>query len=413
MILGIPVADCDVATDATPEQIRALFDKAIPLGAAFGVVTVLADGFPCEVATFRRECGYRDGRHPLSVEYAADPAVDALRRDFTVNALFFDPVRSVILDHTDGLCDIRKGIIRTVGDPERRFAEDRLRMLRAIRFTARLGFELDTETKQVICAQAPAVTQVSPERIRDELGKMLLHPSRDRAFRMLAETGLLKAVLPEADAMRGVTQPEKFHPEGDVFEHTMLMLTHIAVPSPALLWSVLLHDAAKPLTRTVKDGIPHFYGHENIGADLAGKILKRLRLPNAVIDSVVPAVRNHMRFAAIDKMRESKWKRIAADPNFPLELELHRIDCISSHGLLGNYLLMLDRVRNLEEEEKTRDLPPPLLNGNDLITLGMKPGPAIGKILREITDLQLENELTSKEEALEFVRRGIAGKNTE
>lgn len=413
MLLGGDVSDLDVATDATPEQILPLFEKAIPLGASFGVVTVLMDASPFEVATFRREREYRDGRHPVSVEYTADPAIDALRRDFTVNALFFDPVSSAVLDFADGLGDLRRGIIRTVGNAERRFAEDRLRMLRGVRFASKLGFTLDPETERVIRCQAPAITQVSPERIRDELEKILLHTSRGRAFRMLAETGLLKAVLPEADAMRGVVQPSKYHPEGDVFEHTLLMLTHIAFPTPALMWSVLLHDAAKPLTKTVKDGVPHFYGHESTGAVLAEKILKRLRCPNSMIDSVVPAVRNHMRFACVDKMRESKWKRIAADPNFPLELELHRIDCVSSHGILDNYLLMLDRVRALEEEKKTRSLPPPLLSGRDLIALGMKPGPELGKILREIADLQLENKLISKEDALNFARRKTAGKDAE
>lgn len=400
--------DLDITTDATPDEIMALFDHSIPLGVAFGIVTVVIDSIPYEVATFREEREYADGRHPETVLYTKDPALDVIRRDFTINALLYDPLRNMVIDHTGGIDDLKKGILRTVGDPVQRFSEDHLRMLRAIRFAARMNCEIHPDTWQAIIQLADQVATVSRERISNELEKMLLHRSRERAFRLLADCGLLRVVLPEIDVMRGVTQPEKFHPEGDVFEHTMLMLSHIAVPTPELVWSVLLHDVAKPVTRTVKeDGIPHFYGHEAVGADMAEEILKRLRLPGAVIDSVVPAVRNHMRFARVDEMKPAKWKRIIADPNFHVELELHRIDCISCHGLLDNYLLMLDRMREMELEARTTALPPPFLNGKDLIALGMKPGIAMGILLREIMDLQLENQLTSREEALAFARRKL------
>ena len=404
MLLGKAPKDLDVTTSATPEQISALFEKAIPLGASFGVITVLIDAIPYEVATVREEREYSDGRHPEQILYTNDVSLDVARRDFTINALLFDPVKNTVIDYVGGLDDLKHGILRTVGDPELRFREDHLRMLRAVRFAARLGYKTEGETLRALSLLAPLVKSVSPERIREELEKMLLHTSREQAFRLLAETGLLRQVLPEIDDLRGVTQPVQFHPEGDVFEHTMLMLSHIAVPSPALVWAVLLHDVGKPATRSVKDGIPHFYGHEAVGADMAEVILKRLHHSNAVIESVVPAVRNHMRFAHIDKMKAAKWKRIAADKNFPVELELHRIDCISCHALMGNYLLMLDRLAQLEREAKDTALPPPLLNGGDLIRLGMKPGPAMGILLHEITDLQLENELRTKEEALAFAR---------
>lgn len=407
LLLGLAPKDFDIATDARPDEIAGLFERSIPLGASFGVVTVLLEDFSYEVATFREERSYMDGRHPESVTYTKDPRLDAARRDFTVNALMFDPERSVILDYTGGLADLRKGILRTVGNAERRFAEDHLRMLRAVRFAARLGFEPDGETFIAIRAHAGDIATVSPERIRDELQKMLLHPSRERAFRMLSATGLLKVVLPEIEAMRGVTQPEKFHPEGDVFEHTMLMLTHIMWPTPEIVWSVLLHDVAKPVTRTVKDGIPHFYGHEAIGAEMAETIMKRLRHMNALTESVTAAVKNHMRYAHVDEMRASTWKRIAADRNFPVELELHRIDCISCHGFLQNYVRMLDKLRDLECEQRDAALPPPFLNGNDLIALGMKPGAAMGILLREIADLQLENQLKTRAEALEYARKKL------
>jgi len=407
LLLGLPPKDFDVTTDATPDEIMTLFEKSIPLGASFGVVTVLAGDIPYEVATFREERGYMDGRHPEAVFYTHDPGQDVARRDFTVNALLFDPERSVVLDYVGGLHDLKKSILRTVGEAERRFAEDHLRMLRAVRFAARLGCEPDKETFDAIRAHAGDVATVSPERIREELNKMLLHPSRERAFRMLSATGLLAVALPEIEAMRGVTQPEQFHPEGDVFEHTMLMLTHIMWPTPEIVWSVLLHDVAKPVTRTLKDGVPHFYGHEAAGAEMAEAIMKRLRHPNTLIESVVSAVRNHMKYIRIDEMRASKWKRTAADKNFPVELELHRIDCISCHGFLQNYVAMLDRLHALELEQRDSALPPPLLNGNDLIQLGMKPGVQMGILLREIADLQLENELKTKEEALEYAREKI------
>ncbi len=406
MLLGEKPKDFDITTNARPDQIQALFSKSIPIGAAFGIITVIMDDIPYEVATFREERGYADGRHPDQVHYTDDPELDVIRRDFTVNAFLFDVLNSEIIDYTGGLDDMRIGLLRTVGNPELRFNEDALRILRAVRFASRLGYVLEKETSYAMSNLAEHVNCISAERIRDELEKMLMHHSREQAFRLLAETGLLKVVLPEIDALRGVEQPAAFHPEGDVFEHTMLMLTHIAVPTPALVWSVLLHDVGKAVTRTVKNGIAHFYGHESVGADMAEKILRRLRLPNEVIRSVVSAVRNHMRFASVDGMRPSKWKRIIADENFSVELELHRIDCISCHGLLQNYHLMLDRMRQMEKEEKDFCLPQPLITGKDLIALGMKPGVELG-LLGDIRDMQLEQQLNTREEAIVYAKKAL------
>ncbi len=408
LLLGRKPKDWDVTTDAEPERIQTLFEHTVPLGAAFGIITVIMDDGAYEVATFReeREYAYADGRHPDEVRYATEPGLDVIRRDFTVNALLYDPVASLVIDYTGGMDDMHRGILRAIGDPERRFAEDHLRMLRAVRFAARLGYRMDSATFNAIRQHACDVAKVSMERIRDELEKMLLHSSRRYAFELLAETGLLAVVMPEIDALRGCEQPPVFHPEGDVFQHTMLMLEHIAWPSPPLAWSVLLHDVGKPPARTVKDdGVAHFYGHEAIGADMAGDILRKLRLPNAVIESVVPAVRNHMKFAHVDKMKPATWRRMIADKNFPVELELHRIDCISCHGLMGNYYLMLDRLRLLELEGQAAALPPPLLTGKDMIALGMKPGVKMGVMLREIADLQLNGVLKDRESAIEYVQQ--------
>ncbi len=301
----------------------------------------------------------------------------------------------------------RQGICRLVGIPAPHFQTDPLLMFRTIQTAAQAVYDLAPETKSAITEQAGLLASLPPEQLRTELEKLLLIPEREKAFRLMAETGMLRVILPEADAMRGVTQPVQFHPEGDVFEHTMLMLSHIACPTPALVWSVLLHDIAKPVTRTEKDGIPHFYGHEAVGAGMAQTILERLKAPEALTLSVTEAVRNHMRFAHVDKMRPAKWRRIASAPNFPLELELHRIDCISCHGLLTNYYLMLDRLKLLKTEKKAKALPPPLLTGSDLIRLGMKPGPAMGILLRELMEKQLQNEISTRPEAEHFARQEI------
>ncbi len=404
LLLGRTPDDIDVTTSARPEQIEALFEKAIPIGAAFGIITVVVDGIPIEVATFRAERGYSDGRRPDHVVYTDDEVLDVARRDFTVNGLLFDPAERTVVDCVGGLDDLRAGILRTIGDPVVRFGEDHLRILRLVRFAAKLGFEVDSASKQAATDAAEKLRLIAAERIRAELEKILTGPRPAEGFEMLAELGILKVVLPEADAMRGVEQPKQFHPEGDVFVHTMLLLRHAAWRTPDLMWAALLHDVGKPVTQTFKDGVPHFYGHEALGADMAAEILARLRFSSASIDTITAAIRHHMRFASVHVMKKAKWMRIIADPNFPLELELHRLDCIACHGLLDNYVLMLDRMREYAKLPAPRK---PFLNGNDIIALGVKPGAVFSRILSEAEDLRLEGELKSREQSLEWLRARV------
>ena len=404
LLLGRTPDDVDVTTSARPEQIQALFEKAIPIGAAFGIITVVVDGIPIEVATFRAERGYSDGRRPDHVVYTDDEVLDVTRRDFTVNGLLFDPAERTVVDCVGGMDDLRAGILRTIGDPVVRFGVDHLRILRLVRFAAKLGFEVDPASKQAAAASAEKLRLIAAERIRAELEKILTGPRPAEGFEMLAGLGILKAVLPEVDAMRGVEQPKQFHPEGDVFVHTMLLLRHAAWRTPDLMWAALLHDVGKPRTQTFKDGVPHFYGHEVLGADMAAGILARLRFSSASIDTITAAIRHHMRFASVHLMKKAKWMRIIADPNFPLELELHRLDCIACHGLLDNYVLMLDRMRDYTKLPAPRK---PFLNGNDIIALGVKPGAVFSRILSEAEDLRLEGELKSREQSLEWLRARV------
>ena len=404
LLLGRTPDDVDVTTSARPEQIQALFEKAIPIGAAFGIITVVVDEIPIEVATFRAERGYSDGRRPDHVVYTDDEVLDVTRRDFTVNGLLFDPAERTVIDCVGGLDDLRAGVLRTIGDPVVRFAEDHLRILRLVRFSSRLGFEVDPASKRAAADAAEKLRLIAAERIRAELEKILLCPHPAEGFEMLAELGILKVILPEVDAMRGVEQPRQYHPEGDVFVHTMLLLRHAAWRTPDLMWAALLHDVGKPGTQTFKDGVPHFYGHETLGADMAADILARLRFSSASIDAITAAIRHHMRFASVHAMKKAKWMRIIADPNFPLELELHRLDCIACHGLLDNYVLMLDRMREYAKLPAPRK---PFLNGNDIIALGVKPGAVFSRILSEAEDLRLEGELQSREQSLEWLRARV------
>jgi len=404
LLLGRTPDDVDVTTSASPEQIQALFDKAIPLGAAFGIITAVVDGIPIEIATFRAERGYSDGRRPDHVVYTDDEVLDVTRRDFTINGLLLNPATKEIVDCVGGLDDLHAGVLRTIGDPVVRFGEDHLRILRFVRFAAKLGFEPDPASMEAAAAAADKLRLIAAERIRAELEKILLGPHPAEGFEMLAELGILKVILPEVDAMRGVEQPKQFHPEGDVFVHTMLLLRHAAWKTPELMWSALLHDVGKPGTQTFKDGVPHFYGHEVLGADIAGEVLMRLRLPSATVESVTRAIRSHMRFAAVHAMKKAKWMRMIADPNFPVELELHRLDCIACHGLLDNYVLMLDRMGEYARLPAPRK---PFLNGNDIIGLGVKPGAVFSRILAEAEDLRLEGELRSREQALAWLRSRV------
>ncbi|OGV40432.1 MAG: hypothetical protein A2X48_15310 [Lentisphaerae bacterium GWF2_49_21] len=402
MILGKVPKDIDIATSAKPDEVVGLFPKCYEIGVAFGIINIVVDGHPFEVATFREERGYLDGRHPDEVKYTADPETDALRRDFTINGMFYDPLADQLHDFVGGRKDLCKGILRTIGKPEDRFSEDYLRIMRAIRFCVRFGLELSPDMPPALRKYSKNLGKLSAERIRDELNKMLLGPEPERAFRMMDDFGILGEVLPEISGLRGVTQHCEYHPEGDVFEHTMLMLSHMACPDLGLAWAILLHDIGKPSTKSVgDDGIEHFYTHEHRSAEMAEQVLKRLKLPSAGMSDIVKAVRDHMRFAHVREMRPAKWKRLIAENTFPLENELHRIDCISSHGKTDCFVFLLDKMNEQSNEVK---LPPPLVSGSDLIALGMKPGPEFKEILGKITDLQLEGKLKSREEALVWIR---------
>ena len=402
MLLGKTPKDIDIVSSATPAETAEIFPDTIEVGAAFGVMLVREQGVSFEVSTYREERNYMDGRRPEHVKYTDDPKIDVSRRDFTVNGLLCDPESGEVFDYVDGIKDLRQGVIRTIGNAETRFGEDYLRMLRAVRFAARLGFELEADTLRAIQKLAPETVKLSAERIQQELTLIFTGETPDIALEMLHETGLLAALLPEIEAMRGVTQPPQFHPEGDVFEHTKLMLKGMALPNELIAWSVLLHDVAKPLTYFVDEtGRERFFGHEQRGAEMAKDIMSRLRFSNQAIDRVSRAVKNHMRFASVLQMRKDKVKRLIANDNFPLELELHRLDCISSHALMDIFTFLLDKIIEQSGEVK---LPPPLLTGKDLIDMGLKPGPKFKKILKKVSDLQLKNRLKTPEAAIAYVK---------
>jgi poly(A) polymerase len=396
-ILGKSPHEVDVATDATPDQVQALFPRTVAVGAAFGVIVVVDDEINTEVATFRTDGGYQDGRHPDAVVFS-DPEHDAERRDFTFNALFYDPTREVLIDYVNGLEDLKAGIVRAIGEPERRFAEDYLRMLRAVHFTARFDFQLDDATADAIRQHAKHITAISPERIGAELTKMLTGPNAHVAFRLMDELELLPEILPEISAMKGVEQPKQYHPEGDVFVHTLLLLEKLDNPPPALGWAALLHDVGKPPTFTINDrGYEAFPSHASVGAKMTEEILRRFRFSNAHIDAVREMVYYHMSFADVKNMRQSTLRRMLARPTIEEELELHRIDCLSSFGKLDHYHFVKDAREAFANEPV---LPDPLVTGKDVIALGIQPGPEIGKFLAVIRDQQLEGQLNSREEAL-------------
>lgn len=410
MLLGKTSKDIDIVTSAKPDEIVRIFPRSYEIGAAFGIINVVVDGIPFEVATFREERGYLDGRHPTEVIFTDNPETDALRRDFTINGMFYDPADGKIYDFVGGRDDLSKGILRTIGKAEDRFSEDYLRILRAVRFCVRFGYELSEDIAPAVSKLVGNLSALSMERIRDELNKMLTGPEPDRALKMMLELGILKEILPEIAVMDGVTQHHEYHPEGDVFVHTSLMLSHMAFPDEELAWTVLLHDVGKPLTKSIgDDGVEHFYTHEQRGAELAEQILKRLRLPAKSIANIVHAVRQHMRYAHVQEMRPAKWKRLIAEETFPLELELHRIDCMSSHKFMSSFTFLLDKMHEQANEIK---LPPPLVTGRDLIALGMKPGPEFGEILESIADLQLEGKITTREEALTQISSLQQGEDT-
>jgi len=395
--------DIDIATDARPEEVQKIFRRTHAVGAHFGVVVVVEDDRQFEVATFRSDGAYLDGRHPVAVNYSS-PEEDARRRDFTINGMFFDPPNDAVIDFVGGREDLAAGIVRAIGDPAQRFAEDRLRLLRAIRFATVLQFEIEPLTWEAIIQAAPGIKEISAERIREELVRIFLSPQRVRGWDLLDASGLMKAVLPELEAMKGCEQPPQFHPEGDVFRHTRLMLDLLPEKvSLPLVLSVLFHDIGKPPTSSVdNDGRIRFNGHDRVGADMTEAIMQRLRFSRAEIDATVEAVRQHMVFKDVPNMRIAKLKRFMARPNFADELELHRVDCVSSHGMLDNYEFLQRKQTEFASEPI---IPPPLLRGDDLIALGMKPGPRFREILDAVETQQLEGELSDRDEALAWIKK--------
>jgi poly(A) polymerase len=405
-LLGREPGDHDVATSARPAQVEALFPQTIPVGRKFGVILVLVEGLQFQVATFRAEADYADGRRPRRVTFC-DAIADARRRDFTVNGLFYDPVREQLHDWVGGQADLHARVIRTIGDPRERFAEDHLRLLRAVRFAAQLDFQIEDATFHAVRDHAAKIQAVSAERVREELVKLFRPPHAARGLDLLRDSGLLAEVLPELSATIRCEQSPVFHPEGTVYEHLRLMLSHLPADAPpSLPWAVLLHDIAKPVTaeRDPATGEIHFYEHEKIGADMAARILRRLRFSNHEIDEVVACVRQHMQFKDVTKMRKATLRRLLLRETFPLELELHRLDCLGSHGQLDHYEFLRAQAASLAQQPQIR---PPLLTGDDLIALGMKPGPALGKLLADLREKQLQDELTTPEAAREYARERL------
>ena len=411
LLLGREPEDYDIATDARPAHVQALFPSSVDVGARFGVILVVSDSAQVEVATFRSDVGYSDGRHPDRVEYSNLPEEDVRRRDFTINGLMLDMETQQILDFVGGREDLRQGFVRAIGTPELRFCEDRLRMVRAVRFAARFGYVIEPATFQAIVATAPRITAVSAERLRDEITKLLTEGAARRALELLDETNLLKACLPEIAAMKGVAQPPEFHPEGDVWIHTLIMLENLAPGSPATLaWAVLLHDVGKPPTfmsaEETGDRI-RFDGHAEIGARMAVAICRRFRFSVADMEQIEAVVANHLRFKDVFQMRPATLKRFVRLPRFEEEhLALHRLDCLASHRNLDAYEFVGRFLRETPPEEVR---PSRLLTGEDLKAMGFRPGPLFREILQSVEEGQLEGRLKRREDALDFVRREYQG----
>jgi len=403
--LGRVPADYDVATDATPDRVQKLFQGSVDVGAKFGVILVVEDGAQVEVATFRSDVGYSDGRHPDHVVYSRTPEEDVRRRDFTINGLLLDPQTGTILDFVGGRADLKARIVRAIGEPERRFNEDKLRLVRAVRFAARFDYQIEAATLAAIRKLAPLVRQVSAERLRDELTRLLTEGAARRAFELLDETGLLSPLLPDIARMKGVEQPPQFHPEGDVWIHTRLMLEQLAAGcSPTLAWGVLLHDVGKPPTFKPPSGPGdriRFDHHVEIGAAMAKEICRELRFSNEDTEQIESLVANHLRFKDAAQMKASTLKRFVRLPRFEEHLELHRLDCLSSHRHLDAYEFV---QRFFAETPPDEVHPARLVTGEDLKQLGLVPGPQFKEILRAVEDAQLEGRLTGREDALAFVR---------
>ncbi len=410
-LLGRKPTDFDIATSARPGEVLALFPGGNEVGAHFGVVIVKAHGHNIEVATFRTDGAYRDGRHPESVAFTTAPE-DAKRRDFTVNALFENPLTGEVIDYVGGIDDLRARKLRAVGDPAQRFDEDALRLIRAVRFATILDFEIEPETLDAIRKHARLLTRISPERIRDELSKLIAAPRRAHGLDLLAETGLLECIIPEALPMIGCEQPPEWHPEGDVYTHTRIMLELLPPDAPLeLCLAVLLHDIGKPPTSTWDEEAARirFNGHDRVGAQMSEAILKRLRYPNSVVEAVVSMVARHMQFMNVQRMRTAKLKRFMAASGFDLEMELHRVDCASSNGFTDNYEFLQAKRAEFSAEPL---IPPPLVTGRDLIALGLAPGPRFKDLLEAVETEQLEGRLQVRDQALAFLRNLVEAQDS-
>jgi len=402
-LLGIEAKDYDVATSARPEEVQRLFPRVTNLtGKSFGVVRVMVGEEQFEVAMFRQDGAYIDGRRPESVT-PATPEIDAQRRDFTINGLFYDPVAEKLIDYVGGEADLRAKVIRAIGTPADRFAEDHLRLLRAIRFATRFVFKIEPRTWEAICAAAPMIKTISAERIRDEINKIFTASKPELGLDLLDRSGLLVHVLPDIAAMHGVEQPPQYHPEGDVYQHVRLMLSKIEQPNLDLALGVLFHDVGKkPTAKTDENGRIRFNEHESVGADMAEQIMTNLRYDNKTIETVKEMVQHHMQFKDVPKMRESTLKRMMSRPTFPLELELHRIDCASSHGDLSHYDFLKHLIETMPPEQID---PPAFISGRDLLAMGLRPGKEIGRILEAVRLAQLEESVQNRIEAMDMARK--------
>jgi poly(A) polymerase len=423
LLLGREPEDYDVATSATPDIVLDMFPRTFAVGAHFGVVLVASEiGGACEdgvvaercvteVATFRSDGVYSDGRHPDEVRYTKTAEEDVQRRDFTINGLLLDPLReagdlrSEVIDYVGGLDDLEAGVVRAIGRPEKRFEEDQLRLLRAVRFAARFGFEIEPATLAAIRKLAARIHAVSRERIREELTKMLTEGHARRAFELLDETDLLVQVLPEISRMKGVAQPPQFHPEGDVWIHTLMLLEQLE-PGCAmtLAWGALLHDVGKPPTyREAPDRI-RFDGHVDVGVAIGAEICRRFRFSNDETEQILALIENHMRFADAPRMKASTLKRFFRLENFPEHLTLHRMDCLAAHRNLEIWNFVRERYESMPEETVR---PVPLITGRELIAAGYAPGPAFKEVLRAVEDAQLEGSITTQEEAMALAREKL------
>ena len=405
LLRGVEPGDYDIVTSARPDEVRSLFSRTVPIGISFGVVVVVERGRSYEVATFRAESDYEDGRRPAHIEFTTAEG-DVRRRDFTVNALLMDPVTGNNIDYVDGRRDIEGHVIRTIGSPEERFAEDHLRILRAVRFAANLGYKIAPETFHAITRHVSSIRTISAERIRDELTKLLTRGGARHGMEILAETGLLAEILPEVDVLRGVEQPARFHPEGDVWEHTLRMLDLLPLGDSVendvrLAWGIVMHDIGKARTRSEDESGIHFYGHVREGEKMAEFVMRRLRFSRAEMESILALVHCHMLFMNVREMRPNRLKRFLRMPEFELHLELHRLDCLGSHGFLDNYEFCRSKLAEMADDELH---PSQLINGDDLIAMGFSPGPLFREILHVVEDAQLDGGIVTSDEAIKLVR---------